>query len=94
MPTFRPEFFLLDSRALQASLGLQTRVESRGSQPRITRRERMPSVNGFWAVYDESVSITRLFYMRSSFTGCSMLMSSTSIVPDRIKGSRNRFQTA
>jgi len=52
----------------------------------------MPSVNGFWAVCDASVSITFSSCTRSSWTASFMLMSSTSIEPGHIKASDNRSQ--
>ena len=76
----------------RASLGLPTRVESRFSQPHITPRGRMPSVNAFWGVCGANVLITCSSCMRSSFNGYSTRMSSTSTMPGRIKGSGSRFQ--
>ena len=76
-----------------ASLGLRRQVASRFSQLLISPRARMPSVNGFWGVSVESVSIICSSCMRSSSTACSTPMFSTSTEPGRIKGSGSRFQS-
>ena len=52
----------------------------------------MPSVNAFWEVCGESVWITSSSSRRSSCSVSLVPKSSTSIEPDRIKASHNRFQ--
>ncbi len=52
----------------------------------------MPSVTAFWEVCGESVWITYSSSRRSSCSVSLVPMSSTSIEPDRIKASHNRFQ--
>jgi hypothetical protein len=52
----------------------------------------MRSVNSFWAACVESVSITFSSSRRSSCIVSCMPRSGTSIQPDRIKASNNRFQ--
>jgi hypothetical protein len=51
----------------------------------------MRSVNAFWEVYDESVSITFSFCKRSNWIVSCMPMFSISIESGRIKASDNRF---
>jgi homeodomain-containing protein len=73
---------------------LRRRVGSRFSQPRITPRERMPSVNAFSAVCVASVSISCSSSRRSSSIVCFTRMCSPSTRPGRIKGSGNGFQSS
>jgi len=49
-------------------------------------------VNGFLAVYVESVSITYSSYKKNSWTVSFVPMFSTSIEPGHIKALHNRFQ--
>jgi hypothetical protein len=67
---------------------------SRCSPRLTTHHEPMRSVNGFWAVCVESVLIIFSSSRRSSYIVSCMPMSSTSIEPDRIKASNNRFQNS
>jgi hypothetical protein len=76
-----------------ASHGLRRQVTSRCSQYRITLRERMPFVNGFWAVYGVNASIICSSCMRSSSTACSARLCTTSTEPGRIKASSSRFRS-
>ena len=68
-----------------ASRGLRKQVTSRFSKHRITLRERMPSVNAFWAVCVVNASTTYSSSRKSSSTAYSRRMSSTLTKPDRIK---------
>ena len=74
------------------SLAWPQPAASRCSPRLTTHHEPMRSVNGFWAACVESVSITFSSSRRSSCIVSCMPISSTSIEPDRIKASHNRFQ--
>jgi len=65
---------------------------SRCSSRLTIHHEPMRSVNGFWAACVERVSLTFSSSRRSSCIVSCMPLSSTSIEPDRIKASNNRFQ--
>ena len=67
---------------------------SRCSPHLTTHSEPLRSVNGFWGVSVESVSITCSSCRRSSWTVSFTPLSSTSIEPGRIKASNNRSQNS
>ena len=95
MDTRRTLSFVIVITSLDpVSRARQQPAASRCSKRLAIHREPMRSVNGFWAVSVESVSITCSSCRRSSWTVSFTPMSSTSIEPGRIKASNNSFQNS
>jgi hypothetical protein len=87
-------FVIMTASLDPVSLESLIRAASRCSPRLITHHAPMRSVNAFWEVSDESVSITCSSCRRSSWIVSFTPMSSISIEPGRIKASDNSFQNS
>ena len=85
-------FEIMIASLAPVSLVLQQRAASRSSKRRIVPRERMRSVNAFWAVCDESALTTCWSSMRSSCIVSYVPTLSISMRHDHIKASTSRFR--